>query len=78
MGTPAPGFSLQMPSRGTYIYSIKDNAGSWVEGFDSVGKVTVQYYCNLLGPKYVTRTPIVKSILQMGPLLTMDQLVTLC
>ncbi|KAJ8419335.1 hypothetical protein Cgig2_017699 [Carnegiea gigantea] len=33
----------------TYIYSINDANGNWVEGFDDVGKVMVEFYKRLLG-----------------------------
>ncbi|KAJ8429593.1 hypothetical protein Cgig2_008564 [Carnegiea gigantea] len=40
----------------TYIYSINDANGNWVEGFDNVGKVMVEFYKRLLGHQLCTRT----------------------
>ncbi|KAJ8419494.1 hypothetical protein Cgig2_018751 [Carnegiea gigantea] len=43
----------------TYIYSVKDANGNWVEGFDNVAKVMVEFYKSLLGHQSCTRTSTV-------------------
>ena len=34
----------------TYIYATNDEHGNWVEGFDNVGHIMVNFYQTLLGP----------------------------
>ncbi|KAJ8422406.1 hypothetical protein Cgig2_013226 [Carnegiea gigantea] len=62
----------------TYIYTLKDDAGNTVEGFDAVGRVMVNFYKSLLGSQTHPRTPLNPAMLNAGPLLSMEQQLALC
>ncbi|KAJ8424089.1 hypothetical protein Cgig2_008478 [Carnegiea gigantea] len=62
----------------TYIYSIKDDTGTWVEGFVKVGQVMLNFYKDLLGHHPTTGSPIDPAIIQLGPQLSKEQQVALC
>ncbi|KAJ8431363.1 LOW QUALITY PROTEIN: hypothetical protein Cgig2_002086 [Carnegiea gigantea] len=61
----------------TYIYSIKDDTGTWVEGFVKVGQVMLNFYKDLLGHHPTTGSPIDPAIIQLGPQLSKEQQVAL-
>ena len=62
----------------TYIYSLKDDTGTTVEGFDAVGRVMVKFYISLMGTNTHHRAPLSMGVVNIGPLLTTDQQVALC
>lgn len=62
----------------TYIYSIKDDTGTWVEGFAKVGQVMLNFSKDLFGHHPTTRSPIDPAIIQLGPQLSKEQQVALC
>ncbi|KAJ8425201.1 hypothetical protein Cgig2_004323 [Carnegiea gigantea] len=62
----------------TYIYNIHDAENREVEGFEEVRKVMLAFYTKLLGHLSIIRRPIDKEIIKQGPVLSQEQLVTLC
>jgi len=42
----------------TYIYSLKDDIGTTIEGFDAVGQVMVKLYISLMGTNTHHRAPL--------------------
>ncbi|KAJ8424191.1 hypothetical protein Cgig2_021613 [Carnegiea gigantea] len=56
----------------TYIFSIKDDKGDAAEGFENIGKVMLSYYQNLLGIQHTNRSPVEMSIINQGPVLSIE------
>jgi len=57
----------------TFIYSLKDDIGTIVEGFDTVGQVMVKFYISLMGTNTHHRGPLSMGAVNIGPLLITDQ-----
>ena len=62
----------------TYIYSLKDQAGNQVEGFDQVGHTMFLFYRDLLGTTSPTRSTIDMEVISQGNVLTSDQQIRMC
>ncbi|KAJ8419239.1 hypothetical protein Cgig2_023879 [Carnegiea gigantea] len=63
----------------SYIYTLKNNEGSNVEGFDQVGKIMSKFYAQLLGTKVWQRTSIdPQASIFLLPNAVLDKLTKLC
>jgi len=62
----------------SYIYTITDQEGRSVEGFDQVGLTMFQHYKNLLGEQPATRTPIDMDVIALGRVLNSEQQINMC
>ncbi|KAJ8449647.1 hypothetical protein Cgig2_005669 [Carnegiea gigantea] len=62
----------------SYIYTITDQEGRSVEGFEQVGLTMFHYYKNLLGDQPAARTPIDTDVIALGNVLTSEQQVSMC
>ncbi|KAJ8419640.1 LOW QUALITY PROTEIN: hypothetical protein Cgig2_030847 [Carnegiea gigantea] len=62
----------------SYTYSLMDEEGHLVEGFDQLERIVKHFWQGLLGPQIVSQSPIVNDIILIGPLLTQEQQVSLC
>ncbi|KAJ8419651.1 hypothetical protein Cgig2_020573 [Carnegiea gigantea] len=62
----------------TYIYSIQDESGAWVEGFEQVGKTMVNFYHQLLSTEEPYRLAIGKDVIAQGHTLSREQQLSLC
>ncbi|XP_056698510.1 uncharacterized protein [Spinacia oleracea] len=49
------------------IYSIHDMDGVWKDNPTEVADAFLDYYKQLLGSKHETRTPVLKEVVQLGP-----------
>jgi len=62
----------------TYIYSIQDENGKSVEGFDQVQQVMHDFYKHLLGRQQCTRKSINMQVIQLGLTLKCEDRIGLC
>jgi len=56
----------------TYVFSLYDNCGKGVEGFDKVAHVITDYYQGLLGKQRTQRERIDTEIMQNGGKLNVE------
>ena len=61
-----------------YIYSIQDESGACVEGFEQVGKTIVNFYHQLLGTEELHRLASDTDVIAQGHTLFREQLLSLC
>ena len=54
----------------SYIYSLADDRGSYVEGFVQVKQIAFDFYKNLLGRKADSRKKVDLQVIQHGPILS--------
>ena len=57
----------------TYIYSIKDDAGNLLEGFEVVCHTILSFFKNLLRRQITPKVPIDKEIIIIGAVLSTEQ-----
>ncbi|KAJ8424407.1 hypothetical protein Cgig2_031782 [Carnegiea gigantea] len=57
----------------SYIFTIKDDQGNQVEGFEQVGHVMLDFYKGLLGKQMHLRYPIKFDVVEQGPVLNAEQ-----
>jgi len=57
----------------TYFYTIKDEEGKQVEGFDHVGNLMLSFYKDLLGKQFTPRSSIDPEVTQAGPVVSVEQ-----
>ncbi|KAJ8419801.1 hypothetical protein Cgig2_012525 [Carnegiea gigantea] len=57
----------------TYVYTITNEDGRQMEGFDQVGKEMLNFYKNLLGKQFTPRSSIDPDVIKNGPVLTIEQ-----
>jgi len=57
----------------SYTYTLIDQEGNRVEGFEEVGQTMFHYYKNLLGEHTQSRTPIDTEVIAQGNILTSEQ-----
>ncbi|KAJ8427211.1 hypothetical protein Cgig2_015423 [Carnegiea gigantea] len=62
----------------TYVYSLKDASGEFVEGFEAIGRIMLDFYKHLLGPQSTVRSRIDMEVIRQGATLTKEQQVALC
>ncbi|KAJ8433476.1 hypothetical protein Cgig2_020648 [Carnegiea gigantea] len=62
----------------SYIYSLKDQEGRLVEGFEQVGQTMFSFYQNLLGQQHTVRLPIDMEVIAQGKVLTNEKQVHMC
>ena len=62
----------------TYVYSLKDASGEFVEGFEAIGRIMLDFYKHLLGPQSTVRSGIDMEVIRQGATLTKEQQVALC
>ena len=62
----------------TYTYSIQDENGKSMEGFNRVKQVMHDFYKNLLGRHHCTRKGINMQVIQLGPTLNCEDQIGLC
>lgn len=62
----------------TYIYAIKDGDNRSVEGFEQVGQIMLGFYRKLLGPSSCIRRPLDLKVINLSPMLTREQQLSLC
>ena len=55
-----------------YIFTIKDDQGSQVEGFEQVGHVMLGFYEGFLGKQMHSRYPINLEVVEQGSVLTTE------
>lgn len=56
-----------------YIYSLQDDTGTQITGFEAIGDLMFNYYKKLLGPVPFERTAIDMEVILMGAQLTRAQ-----
>ena len=56
-----------------FVYSILDDRGSKVEGFEKVAQVMIQFYQGLLGKQRIIREQMDYEIMQNGAMLQVEQ-----
>ena len=62
----------------SYIFTIKDEQGNEVEGFEQVGQVMLDFYKGLLGGQGHSRYPIYLEVIEQGPVLIVEQQIHMC
>jgi len=53
----------------TYIYTIRDDQGNQVEGFEQVGNVLLRFYKKLMGEQSLSRSSLNKEVISQGHVL---------
>ena len=54
----------------SYICTLKDDSGQYMEGFKNVARVMMTYYKKLLGTQAIPSTSIDPNIITLGPVLS--------
>ncbi|KAJ8422266.1 hypothetical protein Cgig2_000654 [Carnegiea gigantea] len=62
----------------SYIYSLADDGGNYVEGFDQVKHIMIAFYKNLLGKAADSRKNVDLQVIHHGPTLSPEDQMGLC
>ncbi|KAJ8440382.1 LOW QUALITY PROTEIN: hypothetical protein Cgig2_019371 [Carnegiea gigantea] len=62
----------------SYIYTLKDQEGKMVEGFEEVGQAMSKFYKDMLGEQLTVRSHIDMDVIAQGKILSSEQQVSIC
>ncbi|KAJ8421613.1 hypothetical protein Cgig2_010180 [Carnegiea gigantea] len=73
-------FSMPKPSKenSSYIYTLKDQEGKIMEGFEEVGQAMFKFYKDMLGEQPTVRSHIDMDVIAQGKILSSEQQVSIC